>query len=88
VDKLTASTHPVGLISELVLGYLDTSVHVFHVSPALAVVEKTTARTLASYCPRGHMFRVVANGQTLMSTVDALFNALREVGNLEMSLSS
>jgi glutamate decarboxylase len=49
MDKLTASTNPVGLISELVLGVLNTNVHVFHVSPALTVVEKTTARTLASY---------------------------------------
>lgn len=49
MDKLTASTNPVGLIAELVLGVLNTNVHVFHVSPALTVVEKTTARTLASY---------------------------------------
>ena len=30
--------------------------------------------------PHGYMFRVVANSQTLMSTVDALLNGLREVG--------
>lgn len=49
MDKLTASTNPVGLVSEVVLGALNTNVHVFHVSPALTVVEKTTARMLASY---------------------------------------
>ncbi|KAG5953561.1 L-aspartate decarboxylase dtxS4 [Claviceps sorghi] len=49
MDKLTASTNPVGVISEIVLGVLNTNVHVFHVSPALTVVEKVTARTLASY---------------------------------------
>jgi len=49
MDKLTASTNPVGVISEIVLGVLNTNVHVFHVSPALTVIEKVTARTLASY---------------------------------------
>ncbi|KAG5930348.1 L-aspartate decarboxylase dtxS4 [Claviceps africana] len=49
LDKLTASTNPVGVISEIVLGVLNTNVHVFHVSPALTVIEKVTARTLASY---------------------------------------
>ncbi|KAG6008113.1 L-aspartate decarboxylase dtxS4 [Claviceps maximensis] len=49
MDKLTASTNPVGVISEIILGVLNTNVHVFHVSPALTVIEKVTARTLASY---------------------------------------
>ncbi|KAF4465936.1 Pyridoxal phosphate-dependent decarboxylase [Fusarium albosuccineum] len=49
MDKLTAATNPVGLISELVLGVLNTNVHVYHVSPALTVVEKVTAKALASY---------------------------------------
>ena len=49
MDKLTASTNAVGVISEIVLGVLNTNVHVYHVSPALTVIEKITARTLASY---------------------------------------
>lgn len=49
MDKLTASTNPVGVISEIVLGVLNTNVHVFHVAPALTIIEKVTARTLASY---------------------------------------
>ena len=49
MDKLTASTNAVGVISEMVLGVLNTNVHVYHVSPALTVIEKITARTLASY---------------------------------------
>ncbi|KAF5014382.1 hypothetical protein F66182_14652, partial [Fusarium sp. NRRL 66182] len=49
LDKLTAATTPVGLVAELVLGVLNTNVHVYHVSPALTVVEKTTAKALASY---------------------------------------
>ncbi|KID79703.1 L-aspartate decarboxylase [Metarhizium brunneum] len=49
LDKLTASTNAVGVASELVLAALNTNVHVFRVSPSLTVVEKVTARTLASY---------------------------------------
>ncbi|KAK4642400.1 Glutamate decarboxylase 2 [Podospora bellae-mahoneyi] len=48
MDKLYASTNPVGVISELVLAVLNTNVHVYQVSPALAVVEKHTAKTFAS----------------------------------------
>ncbi|KAI9152062.1 Glutamate decarboxylase 1 [Paramyrothecium foliicola] len=48
LDKLTASTNPVGIISEMVLAVLNTNVHVYHVSPALTVIEKETARTLAA----------------------------------------
>ncbi|OAA58714.1 Pyridoxal phosphate-dependent decarboxylase [Cordyceps fumosorosea ARSEF 2679] len=49
MDKLTASTNPVGVVSEMVLGVLNTNVHVYHVSPALTVVEKATGRALAGY---------------------------------------
>jgi glutamate decarboxylase len=38
----------VGVISELILAVLNTNLHVFQVSPALSVIEKTTARTLAN----------------------------------------
>ncbi|KAK4178510.1 putative glutamate decarboxylase [Triangularia setosa] len=48
MDKLYASTNPVGVISELVLAVLNTNVHVYQVSPALAVIEKHTAKTFAS----------------------------------------
>lgn len=48
LDKLYASTTPVGVVAELVLAVLNTNVHVFQVSPALTVVEKTTARALAA----------------------------------------
>lgn len=49
MDKLTASTNPVGVISEIILGVLNTNVHVYHVSPALTVIEKVTAKAMASY---------------------------------------
>ena len=47
LDKLYASTTPVGLAADLVLSALNTNVHVYQVSPALTVVEKQTARALA-----------------------------------------
>ncbi|PWI71357.1 glutamate decarboxylase [Purpureocillium lilacinum] len=49
MDKLTASTNPVGVVSEILLGVLNTNVHVYHVSPALTIIEKSTAKALASY---------------------------------------
>ncbi|KAG6018428.1 hypothetical protein E4U41_003898 [Claviceps citrina] len=42
MDKLYASNNPVGVISDIVLSVLNTNV-----SPALTVIEKTTARALA-----------------------------------------
>ena len=47
LDKLYASTTPVGVAAELLLSVLNTNLHVFQVSPALSVIEKTTARELA-----------------------------------------
>ncbi|SPQ24690.1 4938ebcc-93ee-415d-a4aa-358a23ed7a75 [Thermothielavioides terrestris] len=47
MDKLYASTNPVGVISEMLLGVLNTNVHVYQVSPALTVIEKHTAQKLA-----------------------------------------
>ncbi|KAH6847371.1 pyridoxal phosphate-dependent transferase [Chaetomium sp. MPI-CAGE-AT-0009] len=48
MDKLYASTNPVGVASELLLGALNTNVHVYQVSPALTVIEKHTAKSLAN----------------------------------------
>ncbi|KAH8687136.1 glutamate decarboxylase-like protein-like protein 1 [Tricladium varicosporioides] len=47
LDKLYASTNAVGVISELLLAVLNTNLHVYQVSPALTVLEKTTTRALA-----------------------------------------
>ncbi|KAI1097451.1 glutamate decarboxylase [Jackrogersella minutella] len=47
MDKLYSSINPVGVASELVLTVLNTNVHIFKTSPALTIVEKTTARKLA-----------------------------------------
>ncbi|KAL2262809.1 hypothetical protein VTK26DRAFT_9448 [Humicola hyalothermophila] len=48
MDKLYASTNPVGVASELLLAALNTNVHVYQVSPALTVIEKHTAKALAN----------------------------------------
>lgn len=48
LDKLYASTNAPGVAAELILAALNTNVHVYQVSPALSVIEKHTARQLAS----------------------------------------
>ncbi|KAH8151695.1 uncharacterized protein LAJ45_04317 [Morchella importuna] len=48
MDKLYASTDPVGVVSELVLAVLNTNVHVYQVSPALTIIEKATTVRLAN----------------------------------------
>ncbi|KAH7395609.1 glutamate decarboxylase-like protein-like protein 1 [Cadophora sp. MPI-SDFR-AT-0126] len=48
LDKLYATTNAVGVISELLLAVLNTNVHVYQVSPALTVIEKTTAKAFAN----------------------------------------
>ncbi|MCJ1308600.1 hypothetical protein MMC25_002253 [Agyrium rufum] len=47
LDKLYASTDAVGVASELILAVLNTNVHVYQVSPALTVIEKSTTKALA-----------------------------------------
>ncbi|KAL7619494.1 Glutamate decarboxylase 2 [Parahypoxylon ruwenzoriense] len=48
MDKLYSSINPVGVVSDLVLTVLNTNVHVYKTSPALTIIEKTTARRLAN----------------------------------------
>lgn len=47
LDKLYASTNAVGVVAELILAVLNTNLHVYQVSPALTVVEKTVTQRLA-----------------------------------------
>jgi len=47
LDKLYASTNPVGVAADLFLSSLNTNVHVYQVSPALTLVEKQTSKALA-----------------------------------------
>jgi len=48
LSKLYAGPTSVGAISELLLGVLNSNVHVFKVSPALTLLEKATGKALAS----------------------------------------
>ncbi|KAL7797255.1 pyridoxal phosphate-dependent transferase [Trichoderma ceciliae] len=48
MDKLYSSNTPVGVIADLILSVLNTNVHVYHVSPALTIIEKTTTKAFAN----------------------------------------
>jgi glutamate/tyrosine decarboxylase-like PLP-dependent enzyme len=48
MDKLYAGTRPIGAVSELLIGVLNTNVHVFHVSPVLTLMEKNLILKLGS----------------------------------------
>ncbi|KFY93230.1 hypothetical protein V500_03843 [Pseudogymnoascus sp. VKM F-4518 (FW-2643)] len=48
LDKLYASTNPVGVVSELILATLNTNSHVYQVSPALTVIEKAITKRFAN----------------------------------------
>lgn len=47
MDKLYSSTNAVGVVAEMLLAVLNTNVHVYSVSPALTILEKVTAKSLA-----------------------------------------
>lgn len=48
LDKLYASTNPIGVVSDLLLSLLNTNSHVYKVSPLLTVIEKTISKRYAS----------------------------------------
>ncbi|KAH8736620.1 pyridoxal phosphate-dependent transferase [Ilyonectria robusta] len=89
LDKLCASTDAVGVVAEMLLAVLNTNSHVYQVSPALTVVEKTTARTFASLfglvgpraggitCQGGS----ASNFTSLVSARGALYPDTRSEGN-------
>lgn len=47
LDKLYASTNPVGLASDIVLSVLNTNSHVYTVSPILTLIEKAVSKQYA-----------------------------------------
>lgn len=47
MDKLYASTNPIGVISEILLAVLNSNGHVFHVSPVLTLMELHTSRAMS-----------------------------------------
>ncbi|KAH9905959.1 PLP-dependent transferase [Xylariomycetidae sp. FL2044] len=89
MDKLYSSTNAVGVVSELLLSVLNTNVHVYQVSPALTIIEKTTAKQLAALFgltgPRaGGVTCQGGSGSNLTSLVIArntLYPETREGGN-------
>lgn len=48
MDKLYASTNPIGVASDLLMSALNTNSHVYHVSPALTMIEKRVSHELAA----------------------------------------
>ncbi|KAH7025272.1 putative glutamate decarboxylase [Microdochium trichocladiopsis] len=89
LDKLCASTDAVGVASELVLAALNTNAHVYRVSPALTIIEKVTAKSLASLfglvgphaggitCQGGS----ASNMTSLVTARGALYPDTKRVGN-------
>lgn len=47
LDKLYASTNPVGVASDIILSVLNTNSHVYTVSPILTLIEKSVAKQYA-----------------------------------------
>jgi glutamate decarboxylase len=89
LDKLYSSTNAVGVASDLVLSVLNTNVHVYGVSPALTVIEKTTSRQLARLFgyegPRAGGFTTsggsISNYTSLVIARNTLFPDTRINGN-------
>jgi glutamate decarboxylase len=48
LDKLYASTNPVGVVSDLILSVLNTNSHVYTVSPVLSVIENYVGKKYAN----------------------------------------
>ncbi|CAG8609975.1 4461_t:CDS:2, partial [Scutellospora calospora] len=53
MDKLYAGTNPIGIISEILLSLLNANSHVYHVSPALTMIENTVSQSLANLLGMG-----------------------------------
>ncbi|CAO3623252.1 unnamed protein product [Cunninghamella blakesleeana] len=53
MDKLYASTNPIGVISELILAVLNANVHVYHCSPVISLMEIEVTKATASLLNMG-----------------------------------
>ncbi|KAI8870058.1 PLP-dependent transferase [Ramicandelaber brevisporus] len=49
MDKLYATTNPIGVVTELVMGVLNANSHVYHVSPAFTIIEIAVVRALGGF---------------------------------------
>ena len=89
LDKLYGSTNAVGVASELILAVLNTNVHVYQVSPALTIIEKSTAHTLANLLgldgPRAGGINVQggssSNTTSIVVARNTLYPETKEQGN-------
>ncbi|KAI9276131.1 pyridoxal phosphate-dependent transferase [Sporodiniella umbellata] len=87
IDKLYAGTNPIGVISELLLGVLNSNVHVYHVSPVLSLMEievtKAVGRLLGMgensgglLCPGGSASNLLA----MTTARNRLFPSIKKEG--------
>lgn len=89
MDKLYASTDAAGVASELILSVLNTNLHVYQVSPALTIIEKTTTRRLANLfgLHGSHAGGISVQGGSASNTTsiviarNSLFPDTKELGN-------
>lgn len=89
MDKLYASTDAAGVASELILAVLNTNLHVYQVSPALTIIEKTTTRVLANLFgfngPHAGGISVqggsASNTTSIVIARNTLFPDTKELGN-------
>ena len=89
LDKLYGSTNAVGVASELILAVLNTNLHVYQVSPALTIIEKTTSHTLAKLFgltgPHAGGFNVqggsASNTTSIVVARNTLYPETKEHGN-------
>ncbi|KAJ1680433.1 Glutamate decarboxylase 2 [Spiromyces aspiralis] len=88
MHKLYASTNPIGVISELVLGVMNNNAHVYTACPISSIIEDDLAKTLGRRigwdssicggltCPGGANSNILA----LVAARNFAFPSLREVG--------
>lgn len=89
MDKLAATPLPPGIAAELVLGVLNTNLHVYQVSPVLTLVEKHVTRAMAKMFglngPRSGGISVQGGSASNMTSIviarNTLFPETRVEGN-------
>lgn len=89
LDKLYAAPLPPGIIAELLLGVLNTNLHVYQVSPALTLIEKDVTKRLANMFgldgPRSGGISVQGGSASNMTSIvvarNTLFPETKTLGN-------
>ncbi|KAI9764958.1 MAG: hypothetical protein M1839_005686 [Geoglossum umbratile] len=95
LDKLYSSTNAVGVAADLALSVLNTNVHVYRVSPALTLIEKSTSRNLAQrFGLKGDFIGgttqpggSISNATSLVIARNALFPCTKTEGNGSLKLA-